>query len=174
MTSGGMASFPGAYLPLVGESIALPRYSCVGSVSSFVIPGRLSMVSSASLVIVFSVEYSSTLCSTHRSICLLESVMTSPDFVFSGAVFFMVGSVAFLIPSFPYFLCQTMSGCPGRAVANGCLHNDEQFVGLRSFLLLAQSCSFRLIWISLDGDGSRSLGINERFQFRTALFGLIQ
>ena len=60
MTSGGMASFPGA-LPLVSEStIALLRSSCVGSVPSSVTTGRLSMVSSASLVIVFSVEYSST------------------------------------------------------------------------------------------------------------------
>ena len=57
------------------------------------------MVSSATLVIVFSVEYSSTWFSTHLSICLLESVMTSPDFVFNGAVFFMAGPVAFLIPS---------------------------------------------------------------------------
>ena len=59
MTSGGMASFPGA-LPLVSESIDLLRSSSVGSVSSSVITGKLSMVSSASLVIVFSVEYSST------------------------------------------------------------------------------------------------------------------
>ena len=47
-------------LPLVSESIALLRSSSVGSVSSSVITGKLSMVSSASLVIVFSVEYSST------------------------------------------------------------------------------------------------------------------
>ena len=33
MTSGGRASFPGA-LPLVSESIALLRSSCVGSMSS--------------------------------------------------------------------------------------------------------------------------------------------
>ena len=59
MTLGGMASFQGA-LPLVSESIALLRSSCVGSVSISVITGRHSMVSSASLVIVFSVEYSST------------------------------------------------------------------------------------------------------------------
>ena len=59
MTSGGMASFPGA-LPLVSESIALLRSFSVGSVSSYVITGRLSMVSSASLATVFSVEYSST------------------------------------------------------------------------------------------------------------------
>ena len=36
MTSGGMASFPGA-LPLASESIALLRSSSVGSVSSSVI-----------------------------------------------------------------------------------------------------------------------------------------
>ena len=61
LISGGMASFPGA-LPLVSqsESIALLRSSCVGSVSRYVTTGKLSMVSSASLVIVFSVEYSST------------------------------------------------------------------------------------------------------------------
>ena len=43
MTSSGMASFPGT-LPLVSESISLPRSSSVGSVSSSVITGRLSMV----------------------------------------------------------------------------------------------------------------------------------
>ena len=46
MTSGGMASFPGA-LPFLSESIALLRPSSVGSVSSSVITGRVSMVSSA-------------------------------------------------------------------------------------------------------------------------------
>ena len=40
-------------LPLVSESIALLRPSSVGSVSSSVITGKLPMVSSASLVIVF-------------------------------------------------------------------------------------------------------------------------
>ena len=35
------------------------------------------MVSSASLVTVFSLEYSSRLCSTHLFICLLQSVITS-------------------------------------------------------------------------------------------------
>ena len=59
MTYCGMTSFPGA-LPLVSESIALLKSYSVGSVYSSVITGRLSMVSSASLVIVFSVEYSST------------------------------------------------------------------------------------------------------------------
>ena len=80
VTSCGMASFPGA-LPLVSESIALLTSFSVGSVYSFVIPGRLSMVYSASCVIVLSVEDSSTYCSTHLSICL---AMTSPDCVFRG------------------------------------------------------------------------------------------
>ena len=59
MTSDGMASFPGA-LPFLSESIALLRSSFVGSVSISVVTGRVSMVSSASSVIVFSVEYSSS------------------------------------------------------------------------------------------------------------------
>ena len=57
MTSGGTASFPGA-LPLLSESIALLRSPSVVSVSSSVTTGKLLMVSSASLVIVYSVEYS--------------------------------------------------------------------------------------------------------------------
>ena len=59
MTYCGMTYFPGA-LPLVSESIALLRSSSVGSVSSSVITGRVSMVYSASLVILLSVEDSST------------------------------------------------------------------------------------------------------------------
>ena len=43
-------------LPLVNESVALLRSSCLGSVSSFVIPGSLSMVFSASSFVAFSVE----------------------------------------------------------------------------------------------------------------------
>ena len=80
------------------------------------------------------------------SICLLESVMTSPDFVFSGAVLLKVGPVAFLISSYTplVFPVQTMSGCSGRVIANSYLHNGEQFVGLCSLQLLAQSCSFDL------------------------------
>ena len=50
-----MTSFPEA-LPYLSESIALLRSSSVGSVSSSVITGRVSMVSSASSVIVFAVE----------------------------------------------------------------------------------------------------------------------
>ena len=94
-----MITFPGA-LPSVSESIALLRSHSVGSVSSSLIAGMLLLVSSSSSVLVLSVENSSRWCSTHLPICLLESVMTSPDFVFSRTVFVMVGLIAFLILSY--------------------------------------------------------------------------
>ena len=58
MTPGGMASFPGAF-PLASESMALLSSSTVGSLSSSSVTGKLVMVSSASLVTVFSREHSS-------------------------------------------------------------------------------------------------------------------
>lgn len=53
---------------------------------------------SASSETVFSVAYSSMQCLAHLSICLLQSLMTSPDLDLTATVFLMEGPVDCLTP----------------------------------------------------------------------------